>query len=415
MFQALHKLYKSLYQKGIQGVDYTEKQLWIDRDVVLPRVSLEEFTGADKTVEYEHLSELYFNVFQHPLSVLSNSKDEAAFYVNHSVRAPEMMLERLQDQYWFPENGFLISDSGVVWRHSILGQYADPNFLTTYAVEVRSFGDHKDEYIYWSHKLSDAKKISGLKMIATHYASHNYGHFLLDMVPLLEFVSKLSIDLVVRPLTDWQKAFFDLYEISADRIQECPERAYKLKDCIISNRHNAVSTFCASPKHREIFEGLLDRIKKKHPDIASKEYPKRIFLSRSGAKSRILRNRHKVEKALINEGFTVIQPQKYSIPEQAMLFNSAEMIVSEFGAVMANVVFCRKGTKIIEIIPSNQNDPWSVHLCSALELNYVVLFQEVLHKDRKNVEISDKKLDNIYFHYVCNMDLLLSVIKKLSL
>lgn len=427
MFKKFSNLFKSKYKKtqqtivkirksskDIQDVEHTDKKLWINRETILPRVTIEEFIGAPQTVEYEHVPEVYFDVLQHPSSILSKSKDESAFYVNHSVRAPEMMLERLQDQYWFPESGFIISDEGVVWRHSILGQFADPNFLTTYAVKNRKSKDSKDEYFYWPHLLSNAPKISGLKMIATHYASHNYGHFLLDMVPLLDFASKHSIDLIVRPLTDWQKSFFELYNIKAEKILECSERAYKLDDCIVSNRHNAVSTYCASPNHRKVYSDLLDRIKTKYPNVVSKKFPKRIFLSRSDAKTRILKNRDEVENILKNEGFTVIHPQEYSIPEQAVLFNSAEIIVSEFGAIMANVAFCRRGTKIIEIIPSNQKDPWSVHLCSALELDYLVHFQEIIPNATKSVVIGDKNIDNIYFEYRCNIAKLLSAIRTID-
>ena len=47
----------------------------------------------------------------------------------------------------------------------------------------------------------------------------------------------------------------------------------------------------------------------------------------------------------------------------------------EFGAALVNVMFCRPGTKVVEIIAEGQHDPWSSHLCAMLGLEYVVLFQ----------------------------------------
>jgi capsular polysaccharide biosynthesis protein len=58
-----------------------------------------------------------------------------------------------------------------------------------------------------------------------------------------------------------------------------------------------------------------------------------------------------------------------------LLFAGAEIVVSEFGAAMTNVVFCRPGTIVVELIAEGQHDPWSAHLCAMLELTHIVLFQ----------------------------------------
>lgn len=392
---------------------FLERKLLIDRDVELEQVSLKEFLQNTRTFEYEHLPEVYFDVIQHPLSILPKSGEEAEFYKSHSVRAPEMMLERLQNHFWFPSIGFVISKLGVVWRHSVLGQFADPNFLETYAVEDRKIDNKKIEYIFWPHLLSNAKRISGTKIILSHYASHNYGHFLLDMVPLISFAASNGLKIVTRPLTNWQKSFFSLYDIGEDKITECADRCYKLDDFIVSNRHNAVSTYCASPKHRVTYEDLLKRIKSKYPELERKEYPKRLFLSRSASKSRVLKNRAETENMLASAGFVTVKPEDYSIPEQAIMFSNANMIVTEFGAVAANVAFCKKDTTVVEIIPCGQNDPWSVHLCSALGLKYISLFQDVKEQDRKEVSIGDKSIKNIYYSYKCNIEQLKNVIEKI--
>ena len=52
------------------------------------------------------------------------------------------------------------------------------------------------------------------------------------------------------------------------------------------------------------------------------------------------------------------------------MFSNAEFIVSaNSGPRMVNAMFCRPGTKVVEIIAEGQQDPWSVHLCAMLELN----------------------------------------------
>ena len=116
----------------------------------------------------------------------------------------------------------------------------------------------------------------------------------------------------------------------------------------------------------------------------SAHYPDKILLCRGIKNSRNIRNRKAVIEALSALGFAAIQPEKLSFDEQAMIFARAEFIVSEFGAAMANVMFCRPGTKVVEIIAEGQHDPWSAHLCAMLELTYVVLFQRQSEADLIN-------------------------------
>ena len=100
---------------------------------------------------------------------------------------------------------------------------------------------------------------------------------------------------------------------------------------------------------------------------AAIETPKRVLICRSLANSRNIVNRAEMIEALKPLGFVAIQPEKLSFDEQALTFADADIIVSEFGAAMANVMFCRPGTKVVEIIAEGQHDPWSSHLsrCSS--------------------------------------------------
>ena len=100
-----------------------------------------------------------------------------------------------------------------------------------------------------------------------------------------------------------------------------------------------------------------------------------LLVCRGIRNSRNIKNRKALVEALSQFGFAAIQPEKLKFDEQAMLFSSADVIVTEFGAAMANAVFCRPGTRVVEIIAEGQHDPWSAHLCAMLELDHVVLFQ----------------------------------------
>ena len=103
--------------------------------------------------------------------------------------------------------------------------------------------------------------------------------------------------------------------------------------------------------------------------------PERVLICRSLTNGRNLTNRAALIEALKALGFVAIQPEKLKFDEQVLLFAQADAIVCEFGAAMANAMFCKPGTKVVEIIAEGQHDPWSSHLFAMLGLEHVVLFE----------------------------------------
>ena len=191
-----------------------------------------------------------------------------------------------------------------------------------------------------------------------------------------------NIKLLSKPLLEWQKPIYRAMVVDPEGITTIPHRVAFLRDVIVSNRHNAISTATASPNHREVFQDILERVPRR-----SQRCTKRIFLSRGASETRVLRNRDALEGVLSGKGFAVVRPELLSFADQASAFYNADLIVTEFGAVMANVVFCKPGTTVVEIIPEEQNDPWSGHLCAALGIEHATLFHKVAEADRKPFDI----------------------------
>ena len=115
-------------------------------------------------------------------------------------------------------------------------------------------------------------------------------------------------------------------------------------------------------------------------------------------------------EALEGLGFSPIQPDKLSFDEQALTFAEAEVIVCEFGAAMANAMFCRPGTKVVEIIAEGQHDPWSSHLCAMLELEHVVLFQRQTEDDLAS---APRHMKDSTFSYAVDVPRLVETVEAL--
>jgi hypothetical protein len=72
----------------------------------------------------------------------------------------------------------------------------------------------------------------------------------------------------------------------------------------------------------------------------------RFFLRRSG-KSRPINNSIEVEAMVLEHGFEVIEPETLSFADQVRLFSSAELIVSQGGAALGNIIFAPAGCHVI--------------------------------------------------------------------
>jgi capsular polysaccharide biosynthesis protein len=313
----------------------------------------------------------------HPLSVNSTTA-ERVHYIDHTVDAPAMTLEHLVDQYWFPALGLLISQQGRIWRHSFLGPFQDGFVSAIKAIVDRATPDGTKEHWLYLERLSRVPRLGGEYLLIANSDQPNYGHYLLDIVPLVHLGAKMGVPMLTWTLKPWQRALISRLDVRPELIREIKPVPVFLDHVVVSNRHSGVSSQNAHPQHRQAFSLILSNVRKSAPKT---EHPSRILVCRGIKNSRNVTNRKMVIDALSRLGFSAIQPEKLPFDEQAMLFSTADVIVAEFGAAMANVVFCHPGTKVVEIIAEGQHDPWSAHLCAMLELDHIVLFQKQWEQD----------------------------------
>lgn len=81
--------------------------------------------------------------------------------------------------------------------------------------------------------------------------------------------------------------------------------------------------------------------------------PRRIYVSRARAGGRRIVNEGEVLAVLGSFGFEPVELESLTVAEQAELFASADRIVAPHGAGLSNLVFCRPGTKVLELFSPN--------------------------------------------------------------
>jgi hypothetical protein len=97
---------------------------------------------------------------------------------------------------------------------------------------------------------------------------------------------------------------------------------------------------------------------------------------------RPIQNVEQVRTFIKRYGFETVSTEGMSIRDQISLFQSAEFVISQHDAGMANLLFCEPGTKIIELMPSGgmRTEFWVI--AEKLDLVYAMQFCDVIEDKR---------------------------------
>jgi hypothetical protein len=202
----------------------------------------------------------------------------------------------------------------------------------------------------------------------------NYGHFLFDGLPaallLTQLFSDLPIRLVGQKLGPWQRDILAAAGLLGRYLEITQPSRFR---CMLASTLLAMHVSYPTAFIRPLFDLL-----RFGAGVPVSGGPRKVFLSRGGHdQRRRLRNRGAVEAAMAMMGFAVIQPDQLSFAEQIAALSDARLVVGESGAAMANLGFCRPGTKVLEIQPERFVEGWARGTCFQLGHRWHLYLAEV--------------------------------------
>ena len=191
-------------------------------------------------------------------------------------------------------------------------------------------------------------RVSGIVASVTASTQWNYYHWLFDVLPRLSILTDLEIDfdrLYIQRARPFQKQTLSLIGVDDNLVLDCDEtpiiRAERLLvPCHQTTGRRRYPTW-VSEKLREWFL----------PSNGKMLNPRRLYVGRSAQYGRELSNEDEILRFLEPLGFEFVLPERLQFAEQVELFQQAEAIVAPHGAGLANIVFCRPGTVVIELFP----------------------------------------------------------------
>jgi capsular polysaccharide biosynthesis protein len=125
--------------------------------------------------------------------------------------------------------------------------------------------------------------------------------------------------------------------------------------------------------------------------ITSTGNKKRIYISRTIAQRRFIRNENELEKLLASFGFETIHMEKLSFSQQRKLMAETEVLISNHGAGLTNMIFLPENSTVIEL-KANADDINNCffNLARALDHRY---FYTINPSDNKMIQRANITVD----------------------
>jgi hypothetical protein len=197
----------------------------------------------------------------------------------------------------------------------------------------------------------------------------NYAHSLLQSVPHLDLLRRgygLEADrFLLAPQASMIEAV-TILGIPADRLSFVPfigapaYRCQMLRTATSHGDHEFGAAWVAD---------FLNELFLPDPPLTDS---RRLYIRRGVTRRKVL-NEDDVIELLEPAGFEPLTMDGRSVREQAALFASADVVVATHGAALANLVFCRPGTVVIELMGTNTASTLFAKLSWRRGLDYHVI------------------------------------------
>jgi capsular polysaccharide biosynthesis protein len=263
-------------------------------------------------------------------------------------RSVELGILSMEDGRVFGVHGWVIGANGAVLPQ--LSWYGAPS-----------------ERIRLPSRLPVPLRLEGTCLsLVSDWSCKNYAHFLLDALGRLAVFEEAGgtladVDHVYCPTppTPAAAALLDRLGIPpGKRVFAVPGRLVSARLLLVPSRPATALTYPAW------LPAFLRRLVRATSAVHGE---RRLYVSRRGFERRSARE-PELESMLRARGFEVYEPAgRLTQPED---FNEARFIVGAHGAGLANLAFCRAGTPVLEILPTDNAYPFYYSLAVAASLDY---------------------------------------------
>lgn len=195
-------------------------------------------------------------------------------------------------------------------------------------------------------------------------------HWLMDSVPRLGLLQQsglfdeIDFFLVPNYKLPYQRQFMEYFGIKENRVIDGANITHLHSDNLIVSSYTVIRSHHPKWMCDWLYKSLV-------PSEENRPRDKRIYIARGDSRrNRKVLNEQDVISVVKQHGFEICYLSGMSITEQSRLFNSARVVVGAHGAGLTNLVYCRPGTRVMELFPETYVTPVFCDISTKRGLDY---------------------------------------------
>lgn len=200
----------------------------------------------------------------------------------------------------------------------------------------------QEHWLLGYQKIRPPVLIRGTTTVVATALGFGYAHWLLEELPRLLSVREMDFDHVIaNGRMDFAREAMSRLGISAKWVEARRYSHFGSNDLIVPSLVGQPGY--PTEKMARLLDGFTAAVGR--TDGARGE---RLYVSREKARRRRVSNEAEVWQWLESRGFRKLCAEDLSWSEQIAAFRQAKVVVGAHGAGLANLVFCRPGTQVVE-------------------------------------------------------------------
>jgi capsular polysaccharide biosynthesis protein len=282
---------------------------------------------------------------------LRNAANLRQFFAEPSYLAQPFAFGKYHECTVHPHAILLITKDGkLITETARVYGFVDPGYKQLSHLRI-SDGEHT--------QLQSAVHVLDEQVIFPVHPGLAFGHCIFDAIPQLLFWEaeikrgqmKIGLSDAIPP---WFQDMLGMWGFVRQHFLVLPREPMLLRSAIVCTALTSLTTYYPHTETIRLFRNSL-------PALDAPSRPARLYITRDNTttfSAREVENEEEVIAAVKALGFRVVDPSKLPYTEQRRLFASADMIVGVHGSAFANIIWCREGTKIVDLMPDDWFKFW---------------------------------------------------------
>jgi tetratricopeptide (TPR) repeat protein len=286
----------------------------------------------------------------------------------------------------------------IPWGRAIAQDWGS-SIITPGGQMIADISTGLSSWIFLSRERPPVQQLPGQVLALARWGGRKYFHWLGEVLPCLDLLRRAGITRVDHiwlngPILPFQLQTLELLGISTDCLVSSADYPHIEAEELIVPHCGQVNGWMSAIAPDFLRYSLP-------PKQSSQVWPTKIYLSRASTSYRRLRNEPEIIDTLSKSGFVAVQPEQLAITDQISLFAHAEAIVAPHGAALSNLVFCRPGTKVVEIFSPEYvyGCFWAIASQGGLDYDYrigaTLEHDSLLHPCYRDIYLDKTDLEDI--------------------